>query len=197
MATASEPLSLEEEYKMQKSWISDRDKLTFIICTPIVSSHVMITKITAGMQDAQDLMLGDVNLFLSTSKQNSDHCIGEMEIMIAATKDRGKGYGRAAILVFLYYIQSHLEEILQEYRGESRKSKLIKLQAKIGCENKDSIKLFESIGFRKDNETPNYFNEFELVFENVTEINIIEGFLKIYGIEEYVELEYMDDGTEY
>jgi hypothetical protein len=33
-ATASERLTLEEEYENQESWRASHDKLTFIICEP-------------------------------------------------------------------------------------------------------------------------------------------------------------------
>ena len=42
---------------------------------------------------------------------------------------------------------------------------LLQLKVKIGSKNDQSIKLFESIGFLKVEEGPNYFGEFELVFE--------------------------------
>ncbi len=77
-ATASEPLTLEEEHAMQQSWRSDGDKLTFIVCQPLdfregeqhegLQGHaVNATVDKAGLQREIDAMIGDVNLFISTT----------------------------------------------------------------------------------------------------------------------------------
>jgi RimJ/RimL family protein N-acetyltransferase len=112
-ATASEPLSLEEEYAMQTNWRADHDKLTFIACLP-VSSHQNTVK--AGDADSPQRMVGDVNLFFNLADEDEEGCIGELELMIAPTTFRRQGYGRATILAFLHYISSHLTLILEEYR---------------------------------------------------------------------------------
>ncbi|KAA8636453.1 hypothetical protein SMACR_02610 [Sordaria macrospora] len=143
-ATASEPLTLEEEYENQQSWRSSHDKLTFIICQPVTSvvtststSTAPVTPVTtsedsappasvqavkAGKVDSPSQMIGDVNLFLYPNDDEEDddendcfQCIAEVDIMIASPSHRGKGLGKAVVSAFLQYIARNLEGVLREY----------------------------------------------------------------------------------
>lgn len=53
-------------------------------------------------------MIGDVNLFLNDI--DDAHC-GEIEIMIAETTTRRKGYGLEALAAFLRYGREYLQSI--------------------------------------------------------------------------------------
>lgn len=169
-ATASEPLSLEEEYKMQQSWRTDKDKLTFITCLPLPGER---TSIIAGEQDATARMIGDVNLFLTEDNSNGDEnanantLLGEIELMIATKENQGRGYGRASLLAFLQFIHTREKDILDEFaRGQESPQgvppSLAYLRVKIAESNGRSIRLFESVGFQKVAAEANYFGEVEL-----------------------------------
>ena len=192
-ATASEPLTLEEEYGMQSSWRKDGDKLTFIITLPA----------TEPGEHKEGEMIGDVNLFIS--QQDSDDSddggsefIGELELMIATKEHRGKGYGPAAILMFLWYIVTHQQDILNEYHGSKREEAVVGAKqaentfdyfaVKIGQSNEKSIKLFESLGFKKVQEESNYFGEYELRLQ-VTRDEVL-GMLVRYGLDNVDEKRY-------
>ncbi|GFF53796.1 N-acetyltransferase 9-like protein [Aspergillus lentulus] len=136
-ATASEPLTLEEEYAMQRSWRQDADKLTFIICLPVprarsehqsqhqTESQEQLPESGLRLQDGDDApgqMLGDINLFLRAEDDDEDEdgpscpqIIGEIELMIAEKANQRKGYGRAALLAFLRYVLEHEEDIVGEF----------------------------------------------------------------------------------
>ena len=150
---------------MQQSWRQDADKLTFISCLPLQEPG---QPLTAGQHDAPDRMLGDVNLFLTTSESDSGiDIIGEVELMIARDKDQGKGSGKSSLVAFLTYIVHHESDILQEYCAKAtmhseEPNSISYLRVKIGESNSRSIHLFESFGFKKVGESPNYFGEFEL-----------------------------------
>ncbi|XP_033609241.1 N-acetyltransferase 9-like protein isoform X3 [Cryptotermes secundus] len=126
--TASEPLSLEEEYEMQSSWLMDEDKCTFIILEKSAFENT---------GDEIGAMIGDTNLFFFQSEDCMK--LAEAEIMIAENSARRKRRGWEAMLLMLRY---GCEELAIE-----------KFQAKISCVNEKSILMFQKMGFVKISES--------------------------------------------
>ncbi|KAK4217114.1 GNAT domain-containing protein [Rhypophila decipiens] len=159
-ATASERLTLEEEYENQESWRASHDKMTFIVCQPLPSlssitngshSEPMLDPktgretIQAGIVDTPDKMVGDINLFLSPCEDDEEEeqhpprnntgvitkqFVGEVDIMIANAQNQGRGIGKAAVLAFLGYIGRHLGEILREYYYQDQTDQESRLETK-------------------------------------------------------------------
>ncbi|KAG8193912.1 hypothetical protein JTE90_011467 [Oedothorax gibbosus] len=118
--TASEPLTLEQEYEMQQSWCEDDDKCTFII----------VDKETLDRTENEiDSLIGDVNLYLN----DPDVTTAEIEVMIADSAHRSKGKGKEALLYMLRYGMEKLS--------------IKTFVAKIKWGNSQSLKLFSNIGF--------------------------------------------------
>ncbi|XP_006869660.1 PREDICTED: N-acetyltransferase 9 [Chrysochloris asiatica] len=123
--TASEPLTLEQEYEMQLSWREDSDKCTFIVLDA--------EKWQAQPDTSEEsCMAGDVNLFLTDP---GDPTMGEIEVMIAESSCRGRGFGSEAVLMMMFY-------------GVTRLG-LTKFEAKIGQGNEPSIHLFHKLHFEQ------------------------------------------------
>ncbi|KAL2068738.1 hypothetical protein VTL71DRAFT_15076 [Oculimacula yallundae] len=213
--TASEPLTLEEEYSMQKSWRTDVDKLTFIACLPLDATTDSILDspyvaspatppgeyrraLTAGTADSPSRMIGDVNLFLTHDGATKlSPFIGEIELMIAPTQFRRNGHGRGAVLAFLTYIARHLDSILLEYWRKLPPNTyqippLRGLRVKIGIENEGSLRLFRSLGFecKEGEEEPDYFGELELWFQGTFGEDAMEKLRSKWRSEQYEELLY-------
>jgi RimJ/RimL family protein N-acetyltransferase len=192
--TASEPLSLTEEYEMQRSWRKDADKLTFIACLPPSS---IPTTITPGQEDTPSQMLGDINLFLvdndddednddETKNNNPTSILGEIELMIALPSYHRKGHGRASLLAFLHYILTNTSAILTDYttiNHSPKQSQLSYLRVKISESNKKSIALFESVGFSRTSAEANYFGEVELRLQVQGNESILTDLGKVKGWE--------------
>ncbi|KAK6354274.1 hypothetical protein TWF730_008687 [Orbilia blumenaviensis] len=181
-ATASERLSLPEEYAMQKSWREDADKLTFILSVPSDGIQALESSVdnesrknyvvVEGVDDAPSNLVGDVNLFLYENDEDDGiegvksqiALIGEIELMVAREEYQGQGLGKIAVLVFILYVLQHQQEILMQdmARYEKGGKELRYLRVKIGKGNVRSLGLFQKLGFVKTTEEPNYFGEWEL-----------------------------------
>ena len=140
--TASEPLTLDEEYAMQMEWARDNAKVTYIVCTDVVSassssssstssSSLSSSSCAAAASSAsasvsevpESAMIGDVNLFLRDADvaefDPDEECAAidlwapppsivtlreaEIDVMIAVTTARRKGYARAAVQCMMRY----------------------------------------------------------------------------------------------
>lgn len=159
---------------MQRSWRTDPDKLTFIICRPDESTGTMSTR--DGCLDP-DVMIGDVNLFIAFADTSDETApiserrivVGELELMIAEQSQQRKGYGKSALLAFLNYIVRHERDVLKEFRAAhpytsnpaTETTGFDHFAVKVGASNHRSIALFESLGFRRTSDQPSYFGEYE------------------------------------
>ncbi|KAJ7706885.1 acyl-CoA N-acyltransferase [Mycena rosella] len=165
--TASEPLTLEEEFEMQRKWQQDEDKLTFIVCAREDSDGLGSGPIAPNDPRVSSLrMIGDVNIFLhglppnrrtDNGGEDEDEFYAEVEIMIAEREYRRKGFALEALQLMLGYTtassnrnficqdQSAVQNSLQ---GSPLPVPPTSLLARITESNVPSIRLFEKLGFR-------------------------------------------------
>ena len=116
LLTASEPLSLSEEYQMQLSWQTDEDKLTFVA----ISGN----SIPQTVEEEVSRMIGDINLFFIFSPD-----IAEINMMVAENKFRRGGYGTEMLNLMMSYAVDQLN--------------ITKFSAKITNSNRPSMSFFQ------------------------------------------------------
>lgn len=146
--TASEELSLKEEYEMQKSWQTDEDKLTFIA----ISGNSIPTTINEELLR----MIGDINLFFIFSPD-----VAEINIMVAELKYRRGGYGSEMLKLIINYAVNYLN--------------ISKFSAKIANQNNASMNFFKKNNFLLES-VSDVFQEtnFELSAKNIIKCNLQE-----------------------
>ncbi|CAL9699200.1 unnamed protein product [Knipowitschia caucasica] len=137
--TASEPLSLQQEYDMQTSWSQDEDKLTFILLSSELWSDPSVPE--------EQCMMGDANLFVTDPTDTSK---AELEVMIAEPQFRGRGIGTEVVFILMSYAVSKLG--------------IMRFQVKIGLGNLISINMFKKLRFTEVS-TCRVFNEVTMELE--------------------------------
>ncbi|KAF8718074.1 hypothetical protein HU200_025551 [Digitaria exilis] len=137
-ATASEPLSLAQEFDVHRSWTLDPLKHTFIV----LEKELIEGEFTPGNPHTE-AMVGDVNIYMNDP---DDMQLAEIEIMIAEHRSRGRGIGQEAILLMMTFA-------VEKYGIHT-------FRAKISESNTASLKLFRKLGFKDAS--------YSLVFKEVT-----------------------------
>ncbi|CAD5192152.1 GCN5-related N-acetyltransferase 9-like isoform X1 [Musa acuminata AAA Group] len=124
-ATASEPLTLHQEYQMHGSWTQDPLKHTFIL----LDKQLIQGGFVPGDPHVE-AMVGDVNIYMNDP---DDLHIAEIEIMIAELTSRQKGLGKESILMMMAFA-------VERYGIHT-------FRAKIAESNAASINLFRKLGY--------------------------------------------------
>ncbi|KAF6161916.1 hypothetical protein GIB67_014118 [Kingdonia uniflora] len=126
-ATGSEPLTLDEEYEMHRSWTQDPQKHTFIV----LDKQLVVGDFTDRGAHVE-AMVGDVNIYMNDLDNPQ---MAEIEIMIAEPQCRGKGLGKEVVLLMMSFAINKFH--IQSFR------------AKIGDSNLSSLNLFKKLGFKE------------------------------------------------
>lgn len=126
-ATASEPLTLEEEYRMCDSWREDADKCTFIV-------------------EVDGAPCGDCNLFLNDP---DDSAAAEIEVMIAVGSARRRGVAAEALALLQAWAAGALG--LRTFRakvGHANAPSLALFRERLGYTLVSSSAVFEEVRAR-------------------------------------------------
>ncbi|GJN91709.1 hypothetical protein Rhopal_004732-T1 [Rhodotorula paludigena] len=168
-ATASERLTLDEEYAMQQSWRLDEDKLTFIVHLRDPSAPTPTSDRLSFLAAHNDsaTMIGDVNLFLhavtppSSPSSSAPSALSapaltrraELEIMLPPSPLVPPRSGLALLVLqtFLSYSSRSLNLPPRAYF------------ARIGFDNEASLGLFRKLGF-VEGKRVEVFREVEMVW---------------------------------
>ncbi|TFY79103.1 hypothetical protein EWM64_g4903 [Hericium alpestre] len=141
--TASEELSLEEEYDMQRKWQEDEDKLTFIVLARPTDTALDNSPTPALLRALP--MIGDVNLFFKGRPgDDAEDFEAELEVMIAEPAYRRQGLAQCALEMLLAYATARALGPAEAMPFPLVASHFV---ARIGASNAASIALFERLGF--------------------------------------------------